>query len=242
MKLILSKQMKWMSLGAFLVLTVSWAQDQPINPNNTIALQNISAIGAGAQNLGGTTMVTNRIGNVEGSVHLFESWSNTGILDLGGDDSKRYLIRNINYNIYRDAMESQVGKDSVFTFDNPNIERFYINSREFKKYYFPRDAASRYFEVIYENSDFSLVRLYTLGLSEGSNNPMVNRPSKYVTNSEVYVRKGNSFKSARLRKSTILELAGSKSKELDTFVKENDLSYKKDFDVRQMLEAVLGKQ
>lgn len=232
----------WLGVILCLLGTGLWAQDQPINPNNTIALQNISTAGAGGQNLGGATLVINRVGNVEGSVHLFETWSNTGILDLGGEEPKRYLIRNINYNIYNDAMESQVGKDSVFTFDNPNIERIYINSREFKKYYFPRDRGSRYFEVIYENSDFSLLRIYTLSLSEGSNNPMVNRPSRYVTHSEAYVRKGSSFQGIRLKKSTILDLAGPKAKEVDSFAKENDLSYKKDFDIRRMLEAVYGKQ
>ncbi len=218
------------------------AQDNPVNANNAIVINNLSAIGAGAQNLGGTSMVVRPARNVQGSVHLFESWTNTGVLEVTTGENGRFLIRNINFNLYRRVFESKVTEDTIFTFDNKSLERAFINGREFKEYYFPVERGSTYFEVIYENDDFSLLKYHYLTVSEGSDNPMVNRPSKYEQQSTYYLKKKNSFKVFRMRKKDILSLVGNKESELSDFVDKYDLSYKRELDVKRMLEAVLGTE
>ncbi|WP_146090688.1 hypothetical protein [Aureitalea marina] len=230
-------------VGLLLSLSMGLAQDDnPIDANNAIVIQNLSAIGAGGQNLGGTSMVISPARNISGSVHLFESWTNTGVLEVTTGESTRFLIRNINFNLYRKVFESKVSEDTIFTFDNKSLERAYINGREFKEYYFPVERGSTYFEVIYENSDFSLLKYHYLTFTEGSDNPMVNRPSKYEQQSTYYLRKKNSFKVFRMRKKDVVTLVGDKEGQLMEFVDKYDLSFKRELDVKRMLDAVLGTE
>ena len=45
-----------------------------------------------------------------------------------------------------------------------------------------------------------------------------------------------------MRKKDILSLVGNKESELSDFVDKYDLSYKRELDVKRMLEAVLGTE
>lgn len=229
-------------LGILTPFLYGLAQDNPVNANNEIVIRNLSAIGAGAQNLGGTSMIIRPTRNISGSVHLFESWTNTGVLEVTTGENNRFLIRNINYNLYRRVFESEVSEDTIFSFDNKSLSRAFINGREFKEYYFPVERGSTYFEVIYENSQFSLLKYHYLTISEGSDNPMVNRPSKYEQQFTYYLKEKNSFKVFRMRKKEVVSLMAQQEDELMDFVDKYDLSFKRELDVKRMLETILGTE
>lgn len=230
--------MKKLSLYMLLFVTAyGFSQTTGVDPNNNI-LGALATYGPDGSNVGASSMVFNPPKNIKGSIHLFDTWRNTSVFEVNGSE-KKLLLKNINYNIDRDVFESQIGKDSIFTFNFENIKNITINSREFQNIYAPSFSANKTFEVIYQDDSFALLKRYYLTVTEGSDNPMVNRPSKFVQKSEYFVKKGNSVRPFKMKKKDIMALARKKSKDLDAFAKENGLSYKKDNDVKRMLTAVL---
>jgi len=215
------------------------AQLRPTVDTNNNNLAALATFGPDGANIGASSLVINPPKRVNGSVHLFKSWNNIGVFSILNND-KKLLIKNINYNVDRDVFESQIGKDSVFTFNFQNIENITINSREFKNLYMPGERANKTFEVIYEGGDFSLLKEYFVVVLEGSDNPQVNRPSKYVQKSNYYVKRNNSFKLFKLKKKNVLKLVKRKADDLEAYVSENNLSYKKDADVKRMLTNFLN--
>lgn len=238
-----SYNMKWsLILIACLFIPGSslYAQDDPtINVNNEIVIRSLASLGAGAQNLGTSSVIFNPVKKVEGSVHLFESWRNTGVFFLPETDQK-YLIRNINYNINRGVFESQVSKDTIFTFTFDFIEKIVVNSREFQNLYVPALRGNKTFEVIFENEELALLKDHYLMIREGSDNPMVMRPSRYDKQSDYKIKRGNSYKTFRMRKKDILDLLEDRSLEAEQFVREQRLSYKNDQDMKRLLTAFIG--
>jgi len=212
------------------------AQDtQPINANNAIVIETLAGIGAGTQNIGNTAMVINPPKKVEGSVHLFKGWINRGVFVTSED--KKYSLRNINYNVQRNVFESLIGTDSVFTFNTANIDKIVINNRPFKSIYNPAVRAESIYEVIFENESFSILKKYEVVVVEGSDNPMVVRPSKYLLNDSYWVKKRNSVKSFKMKKKSIIKLAGKDAKALEKYADDNNLSFRDDADVTRILNG-----
>jgi len=215
------------------------AQDRdPVNANNN-NLAALATFGPDGANIGSSSVVINPAKNVQGSYHLFKNWNNRGVF-VFDDSDKKYLLRNINFNLDRQVFESKVGKDSVFTFSFDNVKSIVVNGREFKNMYVPGQRGNKTFEIVFEGTDFAIVKENYITITEGSDNPMINRPSKFVKEEDYFVRRGNSMKPIRLKKSTILKLAGSEADQLEDYVKKNRLSYKEDADVRQMLNFALN--
>lgn len=205
--------------------------------NNNLAA--LATFGPDGANIGTSSTVINPPKNIKGSFHLFKTWNNIAVLTVLNYE-KKLLLKNINYNIDRDVFESRINKDSVFVFNFENIEGITINSREFQYLYFPAVRGNKTFEVVYDGGDFSILKEYYMYLVEGSDNPQVNRPSKYVQKSKYYIRRNNSFKTFKLKKKNILEIVGDRASDLEAYVEENKLSYKKDSDVKQMLTNFLN--
>ncbi len=232
--------MKKLIICSFLLLTFT-TQGQlrnAVDPqNNNLAA--LATFGPDGANIGTSSTVINPPKNIKGRFHLFKTWNNIAVFTVLNSD-KKLLLKNINYNIDRDVFESQINKDSVFVFNFENIEEITINSRTFKNMYFPAVRGTKTFEVIYEGDKFSILKEYYMYLLEGSNNPQVNRPSKYVQKFSYYVKRKNSFKTFKLKKKNILELVGGRADDLEAFASENKLSFKKDSDVKQMLTNFLN--
>ncbi|NND87876.1 MAG: hypothetical protein HKM28_01360 [Flavobacteriaceae bacterium] len=214
-------------------------QKQTVNVNNTFVIEDLSKIGAGAQNLGTSSVIINPPKKVEGSVHLFDGWNNRGVFVTNED--KQYSLKNINYNVQRNVFESQIGKDSVFTFNTDNVEKIVINNRPFKSVYNPAVRAESIYEVIFENEDFAILKRYELEVEEGSDNPMVIRPSRFILNDSYWVKKRNSVRSLKFKKKDIIKLAGKDAKALAKYADENDLSFRDDADVTRILNGFYSK-
>lgn len=175
---------------------------------------------------------------IDGSVYLFNEWNNNGVIYTTSNE--RFAIYNINLNIKRNTFESMVGRDSLFAFNFNNIEKFVINNRVFKNYYWNND--NKVYEVILQKKDFDLLKGFNVKFVEGSSNPMLNRKNdKYIRDEKYYVKKDGKIVFFVLKKSSILKLLNlndQKKEEVLNYVKANNLSFKNEDHLKQIFDFV----
>jgi len=195
----------------------------------------VRAANASLSSFGSSATFFNPKKAVVGSVHLFKNWKNYAVIIT--NDKQKFSLSNINFNIERNTFESKIGQDSLFTFSFNNIDKFVVNNKIFKNFYF--NNSNRVFEIIYESDEFSILKGYRVQLIEGSTNPMVNRKnSKLVQKSSYYLKKGANIKPFKLSKKKVFGLANGdqeKTQKMEKYVKSNKLSYKKAEDVQRIL-------
>ena len=201
-----------------------------VNNNNLAALATFGPDGA---NIGSSSTYFNPPKQISGSYHLFDTFNNKGIFFTEGD--RQLFIRNINYNLITGLFESEIDDQTVFTFNFDNIDKLVVNGQEFISVIQPATGKSFVYEVIYEGEDFSLLKQHFLQVKTGSDNPMAMRPDKYVRKSDYLLKRKKKMTNFKLKKSNILALYGKRAKELESFAKENKLSFKDDADLKRML-------
>lgn len=183
-----------------------------------------------------------RFGSVptDGSVLLFDEWENRGVIEV---EDKRYIFNNMNFHMVKSTFMSKIDNDSVVSFDLSTFNRIVINDLVFKSIYNPARRANETFQVIYESQAFSILKTYEIVIREADPNPMTNRSKRKIQKKANYhLKKGNSIKPFKLRKKSILQLAGDKSGELEKYAKENRLSFNKDEDVTRLLTIIMNRQ
>ena len=169
---------------------------------------------------GSTTILFNPAKKPKGSVHLFDSWKNQGVIHT--IDGQKFSISNINFNIDRNAFESKIGEDSLFTFNFNNIKMFVVNGKNFKNYF--HEGTNRIFQSLYEQKDYEILKGYRVELVKGSTDPMLNRPDdKFVQKGKYYIRQNGTVQFLKLKKKNMLQFVGGdskKAKELIEFLKK----------------------
>jgi hypothetical protein len=171
---------------------------------------------------------------VDGSEYLFDEWENRAAIYT--KDKYIYSLKNINLNINRNSFVSKVGKDSIFTFDMNNIDKVIINKKTFKSVV--SENGNRIYQVIYEGTDFSVLRGFTIQTVKSSPNPMVNRRTDRLVKKQVlFLKKNNAVKRFKLTKRKILGLVNAANKEeVLRYVKDQNLSFRKEEDLNKILE------
>jgi len=171
---------------------------------------------------------------VDGSFYLYENWKNNATIYISNNQS--FTLTNINLNLKRNTFETKVASDSLFTFNFNNIDRFVVNDKVYKNYYFNED--NRVCEVIFESDDFSILKGFKVELIEGSANPMVNRlRDKYVRKHYYFLKSKNTVKPFKLKKSRIMKLVDERIiDQLLEYANRNNLSFKNENNVREILE------
>ena len=159
---------------------------------------------------------------------------------------ERFLVRNINLNISRNAFEAKINdNDSIFSFNFNNIKQIIVNGRYYKNYFFNED--NRVYELVYLGNTFSILKGFNVKLVTGSGNPMVNRSNdKYVKKESYFIRSSDTkiIQSFRFNKRSLNKLFNTSKKDIskiDLFIKSNNLSYKDEEDVISILEYAFGK-
>ena len=185
----------------------------------------------------GSTFFYNTRNVVLGSVYLFDEWNNSAEIHTLADE--RFLVRNINLNINRNAFEAKLtDSDSLFSFNFNNIKRIVINDKTYKNYYYNDD--NRVYEIIYESNKFSIMKGFSIKLVSSSGNPMVNRSNdKYAKFSSYFIKENNSIKPFKLRKRSIFNLLNGDNNvisRIESYVANKKLSYKREEDVVQILD------
>jgi hypothetical protein len=179
-----------------------------------------------------------------GSAYLFDEWNNDGeIQTLTGE---RFLVRNINLNISRNAFEAKINdNDSIFSFTFNNIKQIIINGKSYKNYFYNED--NRVYELIYSGRDFTILKGFSVKLVTGSGNPMVNRSNdKYVKKESYFIRssQNKTIESFKLSKRSLNKLFEDSSMDVSrilAFIDSNNLSYKDENNVIRMLEFAFSK-
>ena len=145
-----------------------------------------------------------------GSTYLFDEWNNDG--EIQTVTGERFLVRNINLNLSRNAFEAKVNdNDSIFSFNFNNIKQIVINGKSYKNYYFNEE--NRVYELIYSNENFSILKGFSVKLVTGSGNPMVNRSNdKYVKKESYFIRdaEDKSIQKFKLNKRSFSKLFSNK--------------------------------
>jgi len=204
-----------------------------------------NALGSNASSDFGTSFFYNQPNKfIIGSAYLFEEWNNNAeIQTLTGE---RFLVRNINLNISRNAFEAKINdNDSIFSFTFNNIKQIIINGKSYKNYFFNED--NRVYELIYSGSDFTILKGFSVKLVTGSGNPMVNRSNdKYVKKESYFIRSGenNMIESFKLSKRSLNKLFENSSMDVNrilAYIDSSNLSYKDESDVIKMLEFAFSK-
>ena len=185
----------------------------------------------------GSTFFYNTRNVILGSVYLFDEWNNNA--EIHTLSNERFLVRNINLNINRNAFEAKLtDSDSIFSFNFNNIKQIVINDKTYKNYYYNDD--NRVYEIIYESNKFSIMKGFSIKLVSSSGNPMVNRSNdKYAKFSSYFIKKNNSIKPFKLRKRSIYNLLNDDKNiisRIESYVVNKKLSYKREDDVVQILD------
>jgi hypothetical protein len=127
-------------------------------------------------------------------------------------------------------------KDSIFTFNMNSIDRIVIDSKIYKNIY--SEKGRTICEVIFESKQFSILKGFHLQSVEGSPNPMINRSTdKIIRKKRYYVLEDDSLDTFRFVKRKVLALVGlDKVTLVKEYAKRNDLSYRKEEEVKQILK------
>ena len=199
-----------------------------------------NALGSNASSDFGTSFFYNQPNKfIIGSAYLFEEWNNDAeIQTLTGE---RFLVKNINLNISRNAFEAKINdNDSIFSFTFNNIKQIIINGKSYKNYYYNED--NRVYELIYSGKNFTLLKGFDVKLVTGSGNPMVNRSNdKYVRKESYFIRSKSekTIENFKMNKRSLNRLFEKSAVDLNRilgFIDSGNLSYKDEKDVISMLE------
>lgn len=172
--------------------------------------------------------------NTEGSYYLFDNWENNCTVITS--DQQKLRVKNINLNLERHTFEARIKGDSLFTFNFNNIDKFVINGRTFKNFYWNDD--NQVYEVIYESGDFQLLKGYRVLFVPASHDPMVKRPfDKYTRRETYFLRKENEISPFKLKKSKVLKLfEKSMIDEVEAYAEQQSLSFKREEDIQKLFE------
>ena len=223
-------------IALMLLSSVVLAQTNTVDAGGTQAMEQLVNKEQGS-NFGNSMMFYNPKRQIDGKFHLFEDWSNTGVIHTLSDD--KFLVKRINLNIKRNSFEAKMNEsDSIFSFTFNNIKKIVVNNKTYKNYYYDDD--NRVYEMLYESDDYKFMKGFEVTLITGSVNPLVNRPNdKYVRGEDYFIMINGTISQVKLKKKSIfktLKLDKLNSSNLDKFVDSNSLSLKKVEDVVKLLE------
>lgn len=166
-------------------------------------------------------------------LYVFDNFNNEGFLYV---NSKIYTLSNLNFNVKRNSIESRIDRDKNFIYKNTSIDSIKINGHFFKK------IGNIFYEVLYENMDKQLLKKYDIKVKPGSFNRLDGSTSKSKEELDYryLIKLSSEYKMIELSKSDILNFMKSEQKKdkLETYVKEERLSFKKEDDIIKIMEFI----
>lgn len=166
-------------------------------------------------------------------IYLNPTWKNKGELFV---DGQKYIIRNLNFNISKNEVSCRLKNGKYFVFSSVDVREFSISNKLFKK------NGRSYYEVLVEEDNTYFYKRYDVRYQEGVTHRIGGGTvgSGRMSTSYAYlIKKGSESKTIELSKKSILSLFKDQQDELKKFVKEKDLSYKKEEDLITIISHML---
>jgi len=189
--------------------------------------------------MGGATTKNNigseNLNSVEAKVYLYPTYNNAAVIST--TTNRRYSISNINLNIYSNNFDSEMSSDSLYVFDNKWLKSVVINNTTYKVYFDLVESDHKIYQVIYENENFSLLRLDKI-ISKEIRDPLNINPPKisYGKGINYYLKNGSDITQFSLKKKSILQLFKEKKDMVMAYAKKYKLSYKKEKDLKKIFK------
>jgi len=168
-------------------------------------------------------------------LYSFSNWDNQAVIFL---DSNRYTLSNINFNVSTNTFVSRINRDKLFSFKTNEIDSVLINNLLFKKF------GNSFYEVLFEKGDNLLLKKYDITFKKGIENRLgvgTIGKTKTIIAYNYLIKSGKLFKRIELNKSSIISLIenDNNKNELENFVKNENLSYKKVDDIILIFKFIL---
>ncbi len=220
-------------IALLLCSTVVCGQNEGVNPNNNVLI-GLTNLGANRAAFGSSSIIRNPKKPIDGTVYIYEDWSNYATVS---SEETNVRLNNLNFNAQRNAFQSKIGADSLFTFNFRNLKEVVIKNKTFKNIYSPVHQKSRVFEVLVENKDFSIYKDYRIEIKEGSPNPQRGAPNdKFLLRYDYYIVQGENFSKFQLKKSKLLKVMGDKADKVEAYIKNKKLKVKRPNDLKKIMD------
>jgi hypothetical protein len=169
---------------------------------------------------------------IKGTVFLFEDWNNKSVVY---SIFNTYQLDKLNYNMLNDNFSVELSKDSLYILSKEKIDSVSIDSRTFVKR--KLDNKVSFYEKIVQTKSIVLLKKYDVSQKEGSFNPLDGKTSPSVLyKEETYYIDNNGLTKIKPSKKTILPYFKDKANEVNKFLKENKISFKKDSDLKELFK------
>ena len=189
--------------------------------------------------MGGATTKNNigseNVNSIQANVYLYPTYDNDAVIST--TTNRKYSISNINLNLYSNSFDSEMSSDSLYVFDNKWLKSVVVNNTMYKVYYDLVESDYKIYQVIYENDNFSLIRLDKI-ISKEIRDPLNINPPKisYGKGVNYYVKNGSDMTKISLKNKSILQLLKDKKNMVMAFAKKYKLSYKKEKDLNKIFK------
>jgi len=152
-------------------------------------------------------------------------------------DNKRYYLSNLNFNVTTNSFDSRIKREKYFSYKSSEIDSVTINNRMFKK------VSNSFYEVLFETENNLFLKKYDIKYKAGSVSRLDGSIGKSTT-ALIYkylIKSDDAIKMISLNKRSILDLLESEfdKENLETYVKTENLSYKKEEDTIKIFEFIL---
>ncbi|WP_299683418.1 hypothetical protein [uncultured Dokdonia sp.] len=220
-------------VALLLCSTIVYGQSQGENSSNNV-LTGLTNLGAKKATFGSSSIIKNVKNPIDGTVYLYDDWANYAT--VSSEDTK-VRLNNLNFNAQRNAFQSKIGLDSMFTFNFRNIKDIVVKNKTFKSVYSSVHQRNRVFEVITESKDFSIYKDYRIEIKAGNPDPQRGSPNdKYLLRHDYYINKDGTFEKFQLKKSKLLKVMGDKADKVGAYIKSNKLKLKKPEDFAKIMK------
>lgn len=169
----------------------------------------------------------------EGDVYLFDKWDKKGYIYT---DANSFSTIGLNYNIKSGYFEIKVSKDSIFVVTPNEIKSIKVEGNTYKYDIFNN---KKYSQVLFESPKISFYKNFTLIVKRGSYNPLNgNSTPNEFTPKEKYGIVMNMLPTENfsLNKKNILKMLFSQKDKIESYIKQNKLSYKKENDIVKIFQ------
>jgi len=233
-----------MRFSAFILLlvftTLSYAQAGQLSAVNDFRgnQENIKPLQAGSTI---TTISSNSGTKIKGSIYLFDTWFNNAQVYFKAKNEP-LILSKFNYNVQSKRFEFMTSKDSLYAIKSTNIDKVVVRNTTFVSRMDPNTRLISYYEEVFTSDDVTLLKKHDLGVKEGAVNQMTGKklnPDLYIKTETYFLKESELYalQETKINKKLIAELVDKDDlSQIKKYAKDKHLSYRKEQDVKQMLQ------